>query len=63
MYALSRLRAMENRFLDAPFFSRLMESATIDDAVKSLSDTVYGRWLSAGGKGHGKGSGHGHENF
>ena len=46
MYATARLRAMENRFLDAPFFSRLIESATLEDALKSLGETVYAQWIA-----------------
>jgi V/A-type H+-transporting ATPase subunit C len=48
VYAVARLKAMENRFLDASFFSRLIESATLEEAMKSLSETVYGQWGSAG---------------
>jgi V/A-type H+-transporting ATPase subunit C len=38
---------MENRFLDASFFSRLMDSETLEDALKSLGETVYSQWLAA----------------
>jgi V/A-type H+-transporting ATPase subunit C len=37
---------MENRFLDASFFSRLIDSATLEDALKSLGETVYAQWLN-----------------
>jgi len=47
MYAVSRLRAMENRFLDMSFFSRLIENATLEDAFKSLGETVYAQWIAA----------------
>ena len=47
VYAVARLRAMENRFLDASFFSRLMDSETLEDALKSLGETVYSQWLAA----------------
>jgi len=47
VYAVARLRAMENRFLDATFFSRLIDSATLDDALKSLGETVYAQWMSS----------------
>jgi V/A-type H+-transporting ATPase subunit C len=47
VYAVARLRAMENRFLDAPFFGRLMDSETLEDALKSLGETVYSQWLGA----------------
>jgi V/A-type H+-transporting ATPase subunit C len=38
---------MENRFLDASFFSRLIDSATLEEAMKSLGETVYAQWLGA----------------
>jgi V/A-type H+-transporting ATPase subunit C len=47
VYAVARLRAMENRFLDASFFSRLIDSETLEDALKSLGETVYSQWLGA----------------
>ena len=47
VYTVARLRAMENRFLDTSFFSRLMDSETLEDALKSLGETVYSQWLSA----------------
>lgn len=46
VYAVARLKAMGNRFLDAPFFSRLIDSATLEEALKSLGETVYGQWIS-----------------
>lgn len=46
VYAVARLRSMENRLLDSSFFSRLIDSATLDDALKSLGDTSYAQWLS-----------------
>jgi V/A-type H+-transporting ATPase subunit C len=46
VYAVARLKAMENRFLDAPFFSRLIDCATLEEALKSLGETVYGQWIS-----------------
>ena len=51
MYAVARLRAMENRFLDASFFSRLIESATLEDAFKSLGETVYAQWITGSSEG------------
>lgn len=48
MYAVARLRAMENRFLDSAFFLRLLDNSTLDDALKSLGETVYAQWLSVG---------------
>jgi len=47
MYAVSRLRAMENRFLETSFFLRLIDSATLEDAFKSLAETVYAQWLTS----------------
>jgi V/A-type H+-transporting ATPase subunit C len=35
---------MENLFLDASFFSRLIDSATLEEALKSLGETAYARW-------------------
>jgi V/A-type H+-transporting ATPase subunit C len=37
---------MENRFLDASFFSRLIDSATLEEALKSLGETVYAQWTT-----------------
>ena len=46
IYAVSRLRGMENHLLDTAFFSRLMDSAGIDDALKALGETSYSQWIS-----------------
>ena len=48
MYAVARLRAMENRFLDVSFFTRLIECVTLEEALKSLGETVYGQWITGG---------------
>ncbi|GHS89364.1 ATPase [Synergistales bacterium] len=48
MYAVARLRAMENRFLDGAFFTRLIECVTLEEALKSLGETVYGQWIAGG---------------
>ena len=40
---------MENHILDSAFFSRLMDSAGIDDAVKALGETSYSQWISGAG--------------
>lgn len=37
---------MENHILDTAFFSRLMESSGIDDALKALGETSYSQWIS-----------------
>ena len=49
VYAVSRLRGMENHLLDTAFFSRLMDSAGIDEAVKALGETSYSQWISGAG--------------
>ncbi len=49
VYAVSRLRGMENHLLDSAFFSRLMDSANIDDAIKALGETSYSQWISQSG--------------
>lgn len=46
VYTVARLRGMENHLLDAAFFSRLMDSPTIDEAMKALGETSYAQWLS-----------------
>ena len=46
VYTVARLRGMENHILDAAFFSRLMDSAGIDDALKALGETSYSQWIS-----------------
>jgi V/A-type H+-transporting ATPase subunit C len=51
VYAVARLKAMENRFLDASFFSRIIDSATLEEALKSLGETVYGQWISGSAPG------------
>jgi V/A-type H+-transporting ATPase subunit C len=45
-YAVSRLRAMENRLLDNSFFQRLLDSEGISEALKALGETHYARWLT-----------------
>ena len=49
IYAVSRLRGMENHLLDPAFFSRLMDSANIDDALKALGETSYSQRISQTG--------------
>ena len=46
VYTVARLRGMENHILDSAFFSRLMDSATVDDAVKALGETSYSQYIS-----------------
>lgn len=46
VYAVARLRGMENHLLDTAFFSRLMDSPSIDEALKALGETSYAQWLS-----------------
>ena len=45
IYADSRLRAMEHRILESAVLNRLADSEGIGDALKILSDTVYGEWF------------------
>ena len=40
---------MENHILDTAFFSRLMDSAGVDDALKALGETSYSQWISGNG--------------
>ena len=49
VYAVARLRGMENHLLDTAFFSRLMDSANIDDALKALGETSYSQRISQTG--------------
>ena len=49
VYTVARLRGMENHILDTAFFSRLMDSAGIDDALKALGETSYSQWISQNG--------------
>ncbi|MBQ6981716.1 MAG: V-type ATPase subunit [Synergistaceae bacterium] len=46
VYTVARLRGMENHILDTAFFSRLMESSGIDDALKALGETSYSQWIT-----------------
>ena len=49
VYTVARLRGMENHILDSAFFSRLIDSAGIDEAVKALGETSYSQWISQTG--------------
>ena len=49
VYTVSRLRGMENHILDTAFFSRLMDSAGIDEALRALGETGYSQWISQNG--------------
>ncbi len=44
-YTVARLRALENRLLDEAFLSRLIESDSLEAAVKALGETSYAPWL------------------
>ncbi|MBQ7262516.1 MAG: V-type ATPase subunit [Synergistaceae bacterium] len=46
VYTVARIRGMEGRLLDAAFFSRLMDSPSIDEALKTLGETSYAQWLA-----------------
>ena len=52
VYTVARLRGMENNLLDTAFFSRLMDSTGIDDAVKALGETSYSQWISGSSTGN-----------
>lgn len=49
VYTVARLRGMENHILDVGFFSRIMDSSGIDDAIKALGETSYSQWLNQSG--------------
>ena len=49
VYAVARLRGMENHLLNTAFFSRLIDSSSIDDALKALGETSYSQWISGPG--------------
>ncbi|MBR0258030.1 MAG: V-type ATPase subunit [Synergistaceae bacterium] len=49
VYTVARLRGMENHILDTAFFSRLMDSSGIDDALKALGETSYSQWITGPG--------------
>ena len=49
VYTVARLRGMENHILDTAFFSRLMDSANVDDALKALGETSYSQWITGAG--------------
>jgi len=44
-YAVSRLRAMENRLLDQGVYQRLLDSEDLPSALKVMSETAYGKWF------------------
>lgn len=44
-YAVARLRALENRLLDDSVLQRMIESDTLEAAVKVLNETSYSAWL------------------
>ena len=54
VYTVARLRAMENRFLDTSFFSRLIDCVTLEEALKSLGETVYAQWIVGAGTNSGE---------
>lgn len=45
IYADSRLRAMEYRILESAVLYRLADSEDLGEAIKVLSETVYGEWF------------------
>ena len=44
-YAVSRLRAMEDRLLDQGVFQRLLDSEDLPSALKVMAETAYGKWF------------------
>lgn len=50
-YAVSRLRAMESRFVEAPILQRMLESEDLSGALKVLGETSYAQWMADGGDG------------
>lgn len=44
-YAVSRLRAMEDRLLDQGVFQRLLDSEDLPSALKVMTETAYGKWF------------------
>lgn len=48
-YAVSRLRAMENRFVEASVIQRMLESEDFMGAFKVLGETCYVDWMSEAG--------------
>lgn len=44
-YAVARLRALENRLLDESVLQRMIDSDTLEAAVKVLGETPYSAWL------------------
>lgn len=46
VYTVARLRGMENHILDTSFFSRLIDSPNVAEAMKALGETSYAQWLS-----------------
>jgi V/A-type H+-transporting ATPase subunit C len=46
IYAVGRVRALETRLLSRPRIDRLLDTATAEDLLKSLSDTDYGPHLA-----------------
>ncbi|MDI9390209.1 MAG: V-type ATPase subunit, partial [Synergistota bacterium] len=47
VYAIARLKAMENRFLDRGIFQRMIESEDAQTALKVLGETSYAKWFSS----------------
>lgn len=44
-YTVSRLRAMENRFLEPGVFQRIIDSEDLSSAIRVISETPYGKWI------------------
>lgn len=44
-YTVARLRALENRLLDESVFQRMIDSDSLETAVKILGETSYSAWI------------------
>ena len=42
----TRLRVLEKEFLKSENFIRISETETLEDALRSLSDTVYNKYIN-----------------
>lgn len=52
-YAVSRLRAMESRFIESSLIQRMLDSDDLSGALKVLGETGYVQWMAdSGGEGH-----------
>jgi V/A-type H+-transporting ATPase subunit C len=45
-FVVSRVRVLETKLLDRPHFDRMIAAPNLDEALRVLNDTIYGRWVS-----------------